>query len=94
MGIPVFALSKNELLHQAKYEDDGYSMGDNTNTNDNDSSSYASAMKGLDRFAALDVNRSRRQSVLLIPPREILPEDMQNTERHSNQSKIREDIRK
>jgi elongation factor 2 kinase len=84
MGIPVFALSKNELRHQAKYEDDE-SMDD---------SSYASAVKGLDRFAALDANRSRRQSVLITPPQEIIPEDMRNTERRSNQSKVREDIRK
>lgn len=84
MGIPVFQLSKNELKHQAKYEDDE-SMED---------SSYASAIKGLDRFAAMDLNRSRRQSALLTPPQEILPEDMRNTERRSNQSKVREDVRK
>lgn len=87
MGIPVFPLSKNELKHQAKYEDDeGFSH--------NDDSSYLSAIKGLDRFAALDVNRKFRQSVLLTPPQEIIPDDLRNTERRSNQSKIREDIRK
>jgi elongation factor 2 kinase len=84
MGIPVFPLSKNELKHQARYEDD----------ESLDDSSYASAVKGLDRFAAMDVNRSRRQSVLMTPPQEIIAEDMQKTERRSNQSKVRDDIRK
>jgi elongation factor 2 kinase len=89
MGIPVFALSKNELKHQAKYEDDVYSLSSGN-------SSFKEAVKDLDIFAAMDLNRGRRKSVLMIPPLEILnlPEDMKDTERRSNQSKIREDIKK
>jgi hypothetical protein len=89
MGIPVFALSKNELKDQAKYEDDVYSLSSGN-------SSFKEAVKGLDRFAAMDLNRDRRNSVLMIPPLEIqnLSEDMKDTERRSNQSKVRDDIKK
>ena len=86
LGIPVFALSKNELKHQAKYEDDILSLSAD--------SSFKDAVKGLDKFAAMDLNRNRRQSVFVMPPQEIIPDDMQATERRSNQSKTRDDIRK
>ncbi len=87
IGIPVFPLSKNELKHQAKYDDDcAFSHGDD--------SSYLSAIQGLDAFAVMDVNRKFRQSILLIPPQDILPDEMKNTERRSNQSKVRDEIRK
>jgi elongation factor 2 kinase len=86
LGIPFFPLSKNELKHQAKYEDDVFSLSEN--------SSLKEAMKGLDKFAKMDLNRKNRQSVLLAPPQEILPDEMKDTERRSNQSKTRADIRK
>lgn len=77
MGIPVFPLSKNELKHQAKYEDDIFSMS-------GDLSSLESDMKKLDRFAALDLNRKNRQSALMAPPLEILPLERQETAKRSN----------
>jgi elongation factor 2 kinase len=87
MGIPVFPLSKNELKHQAKYEDDIFSMS-------GDMSSLEEDMKKLDRFAAMDLNRSRRQSILEAPPREIVPLERQNTAKRSNQSlQTRDSIR-
>lgn len=91
MGIPVFPLSSHELKCQAKYEDDVFSMSDSA-------SSFQSPVGGLDRFGAMDLNRSRRQSALDVPPREILSDDMQDTERRSNQKSRptvanREDIR-
>ena len=84
LGIPVFALSKNELKHQAKYEDDLYSMSAD--------SSYKEAAKILDKFAAMDLNRNRRQSMLMVPPQEILPEELQTTEKRSNES-VRDNVR-
>jgi elongation factor 2 kinase len=59
LGIPVFPLSKNELKHQAKYEDDVYSLSD--------MSSNHEELKGLNRFARLDFNRKSRMSVFDIP---------------------------
>ena len=45
----------------------------------------------------MDLNRSKRQSALEVPPRDILPDDMKDTERRSNQKRGsvagREDIR-
>jgi len=80
MGIPVFPLSKNELKHQAKYEDDVFSMG----TNSADGSSFLEACKGLNKFAKMDRNRSLRQSILCMPPNLIIPDDMKKTEKRSN----------
>lgn len=87
MGIPVFALSKNELKHQSKYEDDYSMSGDN--------SSYVEAIKELNRFEMLDLNRNRRKSVLTLPPKEIVPDEMRDTEKRSNQknAETREDTR-
>ena len=89
MGIPVFALSKNELKHQSKYEDDVFSMSE-------DSSSFFETIKGLNRFEVMDLNRNRRKSVFLMPPKEIVPDDMKETEKRSNQKygKTREETRK
>ncbi|KAG7361352.1 alpha-kinase family protein [Nitzschia inconspicua] len=87
IGIAEFPLSKNELKHQSEYEDDVFSMS-------GDMSSLAEDMKALDRFAAMDLNRSRRQSVLAVPPKEIVPLERRNTERRSNQSILtREHVR-
>lgn len=80
MGIPVFPLSKNELKLQSKYEDDVFSMSA-------DNSSFLEAVKGLNKFEQMDLNRSRRQSVLYMPPKEIVSDDMKKTEKRSNQVK-------
>ena len=87
MGIPVFPLSKNELKHQAKYEDDIFSMS-------GDMSSLEEDLKQLGRFTAMDLHRSRRQSILEAPPREILPLERQDTAKRSNQTmQTRDSIR-
>jgi hypothetical protein len=86
LGIPVFPLSKNELKHQAKYEDDVYSLS-------GDNSSFMEAVKGLDKFAAMDLNRNRRQSMLITPPQEINPDESRNTEKRSNMTQ-RDQIRR
>ena len=85
MGIPVFQLSKNELKVQAKYDEDEYSMsGENSDLG-----------RELDKFAALDLNRNRRQSMLLPPPKAVVPEELQATEKRSNLKKeSRDDVRK
>lgn len=88
MGIPQFQLSKNELKHQAEYEDDIFSMSGD------DASSMAEDNKVFNRFAAMDINRSRRQSALAVPPREVLPLESQDTERRSNRTfQSREHVR-
>ena len=87
MGIPVFPLSKNELKHQAKYEDDIYSLSDGSSVESN-------LNKGLDRFVALDLNRQRRKTVLLVPPKELLPDELKDTEKRSNMAPTREEVRK
>mmetsp|Transcript_12989 Transcript_12989/g.30753 ORF Transcript_12989/g.30753 Transcript_12989/m.30753 type:complete len:750 (-) Transcript_12989:61-2310(-) len=87
LGIPVFPLSKNELKHQAKYEDDVYSLS-------GENSSFMDMVKGLDKFAAMDANRNRRQSLLIVPPLQINQDDDDaNTETRSNMTK-RDQIRK
>lgn len=78
MGIPVFPLSNNELKHQKKFEDDDFSMS-------GDNSSHLDAIKGLNRFEKMDINRDLRKSVFMVPPKEILSDDMKNTEKRSNQ---------
>mmetsp|Transcript_17800 Transcript_17800/g.20547 ORF Transcript_17800/g.20547 Transcript_17800/m.20547 type:complete len:764 (-) Transcript_17800:425-2716(-) len=82
LGIPVFPLSRNELKHQSKYEDDIFSMS-------GDNSSYLDAIKGLNRFEILDLNRGRRKSSLMVPPKEITSDDMKETEKRSNQKNIK-----
>jgi elongation factor 2 kinase len=86
MGIPGFPLSKNELKHQAKYEDDVYSLSADDSSKE--------MMRQLDRFARLDLNRNRRQSVLLAPPQLIVPEELKDTEKRSNKIQSREQVRK
>lgn len=82
MGIPVFPLSRNELKRQAKYEDgaDDCSSLESSAAN----SSFREACKHLDRFAAMDLNRSRRMTMAAVPPREIIPDELKDTERRSN----------
>ena len=79
MGIPIFPLSRNELKHQAKYNDDEDTVSDavsnavasavaSLNLDDDDASFNSDAVeKALCRFAALDMNRMARQSALHTP---------------------------
>jgi elongation factor 2 kinase len=77
LGLPKFALSKNELRHQMKYDDDTFSMS-------GDLSSFIDQLGKSDRFAAMDLNRIRRQSILSAPPKEIVPDEQKHTEKRSN----------
>ena len=88
MGIPIFPLSKNELKHQAKYEDDEYSVS-------NESSAHKEMIKNMDRFARLDFNRKNRMSVLDSPLGGYLDNDIDDrTEKRSNQSHSRDYVSK
>ena len=78
LGIPIFALSRNELKVQAKYEED-----EETLSEDGD--------KAVDRFQKLDLNRIRRSSALLTPM-DAIPLTRQDTFRRSNISN-RNDVR-
>lgn len=79
MGIPFFPLSKTELNHQSNYENFFFPLP-------GDCLSSAEAAKSLNRFEAIDLNRSRRKAVLNIPLKESLPDDMKDTEKRSNQA--------
>jgi elongation factor 2 kinase len=66
MGIPTFSLSKNELKHQFKYDDDEITLSDEelstlSGTSDDNG-------RPLNAFQNLDLNRQRRQSSLLHAP--------------------------
>ena len=54
LGIPIFPLSRNERMHQAKYDDDESTLSDE----------FEEAMC---RFKRMDENRQRRKSVLMRP---------------------------
>jgi hypothetical protein len=82
MGIPVFPLSKNELKRQAKYDYDD--ADDCSLSSAGENSSFREACKHLDRFAAMDLNRSRRMAMAAVPPREIVPDELRDTEKRSN----------
>lgn len=58
MGIPIFALSRNELKHQAKYHDDDLTLSDEEDEDDE--------QEGR-RLLQLDTNRLRRMSALILP---------------------------
>jgi elongation factor 2 kinase len=88
MGIPDFPLSDHELKHQAKYEDDIFSMSGDSVSGDGG----AGIFNEMCRFAMMDLNRSKRQSALSIPPMAILPYDRRDTEKRSNMS-TRDSIR-
>jgi elongation factor 2 kinase len=79
MGIPTFPLSRNELKHQAKYNDEEDTVSEavsnavasavaSLDLDDDDASFNSDAVeKALCRFAALDMNRMARQSALHTP---------------------------
>lgn len=78
LGIPFFPLSKSELKKQSRYEDEFFSlMGMNT--------FLVGTEKGINRFEAMDRNRNRRKSILMLPSKNSLPDHMRDTERRSNQ---------
>jgi len=89
LGIPIFPLSRNELKHQAKYDEDEDTVSDAVSLNLDDDSSFASAdvEKALCRFAALDMNRRARQSALHTPMEAMRKSGLQvddATEKRSN----------
>uniref|UniRef100_A0A7S4QDH5 Alpha-type protein kinase domain-containing protein n=2 Tax=Ditylum brightwellii TaxID=49249 RepID=A0A7S4QDH5_9STRA len=87
MGIPIFKLSRNELKHQAKYEDEDDSVSDESSLKSDKIDS------ALCNFAKLDINRqARRQS--LITPRDLNKTRDDDTERRTNLSKIQKDVSK
>lgn len=69
LGIPIFALSKNELKVQAKYEEGEETVSD-------DELSYMSREQ-LDNFQLLDQNRLRRRSLLKTPLGALVGEESQ-----------------
>ena len=76
LGIPFFPLSKSELKNQKRYEDNFFSMV-NADT-------LVGSEKGDDQFKAMDRNRNRRKSMLMVPTKDGVPLDRRDTERRSN----------
>jgi elongation factor 2 kinase len=83
LGMPIFHLSRNEIRHQAKYDDDEETLSDEELSHEGVTCS----------FQRLDANRMRRRSMLL-SPKDILPMQSQDTLRRSNVVCSRSDIRK
>jgi elongation factor 2 kinase len=83
VGIPIFALSKNELKHQAKYNEDDLTLSDDEREDDEG--------EGMTR---LDLNRLRRNSVFQLPTDFGKPEEERDTLRRSNLQNNHADIRK
>lgn len=73
LGIPIFALSRNELMCQEKYEDDEVTLSDDE----------GSIGEVINNFQKLDANRIRRRSVLL-SPKDLLPDGLKDTQKRSN----------
>mmetsp|Transcript_56364 Transcript_56364/g.136730 ORF Transcript_56364/g.136730 Transcript_56364/m.136730 type:complete len:769 (+) Transcript_56364:50-2356(+) len=94
LGIPVFPLSHHELKHQAKYEeDDLFSMSGDISGDRSREGDASGIFDESCRFAMLDMNRSRRQNLLSVPPKEIDPDRTDtDTEKRSNMS-TRDSIR-
>lgn len=64
-GIPIFPLSKNELKHQEKYDDDEVTASE---VQEDDLSLIShNSQDGVDSFQKLDLNRMRRRVSLLRP---------------------------
>mmetsp|Transcript_31475 Transcript_31475/g.67996 ORF Transcript_31475/g.67996 Transcript_31475/m.67996 type:complete len:750 (-) Transcript_31475:81-2330(-) len=85
LGIPIFPLSRNEKKHQTKYTDEESTLSED-----------ASAVLEEElrcRFRALDVNRQRRQS-LLMRPIDIESDHSVGTAKRSNISDMSKVIRK
>jgi len=79
MGIPFFPLSKTELNHQSKYEEDNYALS-------TDNPFLVEATKNINRFEAMDLNRSWRKSILMRPSKKVLSDDLKDTEKRSNRA--------
>lgn len=82
LGIPVFALSRNELKHQEIDEDGDSMLARNPSFNE--------TVKSMDKFAVMDEIRTLRRSVLTTMPKQRLPDEEHNPEIRSN---YQEDIR-
>eukprot|EP00978_Attheya_sp_CCMP212_P017387 scaffold46207_cov51-Attheya_sp.AAC.2 len=80
MGIPVFPLSRNELKHQAKYNENDLTVSD-----DGDDVSSTATDDVLDSFARMDLNRQRRRSSLLTH-RDILKMHIQSSTESESES--------
>jgi len=83
LGIPNFPLSRNEMKHQIKYDEDEETVSDEE----------ASVLSGQeeDDFQRLDNNRLRRKHMLQTPM-DILPDDSQATLRRSNLMTSQDDL--
>lgn len=88
MGIPIFPLSRNELKHQAKYEEDEVTVSDD------EVSIYSDEHKKLCKFARLDLNRQSRRNSLSVPPKSLTlgRDDLAPTLRRSNVMSSRSEI--
>ena len=64
LGIPIFQLSKNELKHQLKYDEDEDTVSDEGGKSHDDEMSLLSHEDTLDNFQRLDQNRLRRSKWL------------------------------
>ena len=88
MGIPIFPLSRNELKHQSKYNDDEITVSDDEQTR------MDVKLTKLDR---INLNRQRRQSVLITPLDLNQLDEDRATQKRSNlisRDQIRNSIRK
>mmetsp|Transcript_10173 Transcript_10173/g.18271 ORF Transcript_10173/g.18271 Transcript_10173/m.18271 type:complete len:492 (-) Transcript_10173:93-1568(-) len=85
LGIPIFPLSRNEKKHQSKYTDEESTLSEDA------SADLEEELKC--RFRALDVNRQRRQSVLMRPI-DIESDHSIGTAKRSNISDMSKVIRK
>jgi elongation factor 2 kinase len=87
IGIPIFALSKNELKVQAKYEEDEETLSHESDcdvsVDDDPSLGSNHSREILDAFQRLDMNRKRRASMLLLP-NDLASAVERDTERRSN----------
>jgi elongation factor 2 kinase len=72
LGIPIFPLSRNEKKHQSKYSDDDSTCSEGSLL------SKGSQVEGKCRFMQLDINRTRRKSILL-QPTDVISDETRNT---------------
>lgn len=96
MGIPIFPLSKNELKHQEKYNEEDLTMSSDEMEDEEDR-----VEKQRQSLLRIDLNRMRRNKALHLPldmvvgDDEDTPQEIQRTEKRSNlsHSQIRLSVR-